>query len=82
MKKIVTFLLAILSVFSYSQTDFSNQWEDFFSYNNIKDFTISGDVLYALADNAVFTYDLQTQETQKLSSVNGLSILKLGDHVK
>ena len=73
MKKIVTFLLAILSVFSYSQTDFSNQWEDFFSYNNIKDFTISGDVLYALADNAVFTYDLQTQETQKLSSVNGLS---------
>ncbi|CAL2079226.1 hypothetical protein [Tenacibaculum sp. 190524A05c] len=73
MKKIVTFLLAILSAFSYSQTDFSNQWEDFFSYNNIKDFTISGDVLYALADNAVFTYDLQTQETQKLSSVNGLS---------
>ncbi|CAL2079345.1 putative secreted protein (Por secretion system target) [Tenacibaculum sp. 190524A05c] len=73
MKKIITFLLAILSVFSYSQTDFSNQWEDFFSYNNIKDFTISGDVLYALADNAVFTYDLQTQETQKLSSVNGLS---------
>ncbi len=73
MKKIFTFLLTIFSIFSYSQTDFSNQWEDFFSYNNIKDFTISGDVLYALADNAVFTYDLQTQETQKLSSVNGLS---------
>ena len=73
MKKIYTFLFALFSVVSYSQIDFSNQWEDFFSYNNIKDFTISGDVVYALADNAVFTYDLQTQETQKLSSVNGLS---------
>ena len=73
MKKIITLLLVVFSVFSHSQVDFSNQWEDFFSYNNIKDFTISGDVLYALADNAVFTYDIQTQEIEKLSSVNGLS---------
>ncbi|CAM1341773.1 type IX secretion system anionic LPS delivery protein PorZ [Tenacibaculum amylolyticum] len=73
MKKIITFFILLFSISSFSQTDFTGQWEDFFSYNNIKDITISGETVYALADNAVFTYDLQTQETQKLSSVNGLS---------
>jgi hypothetical protein len=56
-----------------AQVDFSDSWEDFFSYNNVKDFVKVGDVLYALSDNAVFTYDITTQETQKLSSVQGLS---------
>ncbi|CAL2089601.1 hypothetical protein [Tenacibaculum sp. 190524A05c] len=73
MKKLITLFVSLLSLLSFSQTDFSNQWEDFFSYNNIKDFTISENILYALADNAVFTYDIQNQEIQKLSSVNGLS---------
>lgn len=73
MKKIITFFILLFSVLSYSQTNFTSQWEDFFSYNNIKDFTISGNTLYALADNAVFTYDVTSQEIRKISSVNGLS---------
>ncbi|MDY0781311.1 two-component regulator propeller domain-containing protein [Tenacibaculum sp. IB213877] len=73
MKKISTLFFLFITLFAFSQIDYSNQWEDFFSYNNVKDFVLVDDVIFALSDNAVFTYNLQTQETQKLSSVNGLS---------
>jgi ligand-binding sensor domain-containing protein len=73
MKKIVTLFAVLFSLVSFSQVDYSDQWEDFFSYNSIKDIAFSDTVLYALADNAVFTYDIHTEEIEKLSSVNGLS---------
>lgn len=57
----------------WSQIDYSNNWEDFFSYNNVKDFIKVDDKIYAVVDNAVFSYDTVTNETEKLSSVNGLS---------
>jgi len=56
-----------------AQVDYSDAWEDFFSYNNVKDFIKVDNMLYALTDNATFTYDFSTQETEKLSSVQGLS---------
>tara|TARA_R110000787_G_scaffold6697_10_gene23311 strand:- start:14133 stop:16463 length:2331 start_codon:yes stop_codon:yes gene_type:complete len=69
--------LLLLFIFSTSlltaQVDFSDSWEDFFSYNNVKDFIKVDNVIYALSDNAIFTYNISTQETQKLSSVQGLS---------
>ncbi len=68
--KVVFFLFFISS---WSQTDFSNSWEDFFSYNNVKDFIKVEDKIYAVVDNAVFIYNTTTNETHKLSSVNGLS---------
>jgi len=73
MKKFTFLYFLLVSQFVFSQTDYSNSWEDFYSYNNVKDFIIVDDVIYALADNAVFIYDLTTQETKKLSSVQGLS---------
>ncbi len=73
MKKIISFLLFSISISINTQNDFSNNWEDFFSYNNVKDFVIAENSIFALTDNAVFTYDLQTEEIEKLSSVNGLS---------
>jgi len=57
----------------FSQTDYSNRWEDFYSYNNVKDFITVDERIYALADNAVFIYDINTQETEKLSSIVGFS---------
>lgn len=73
MKKTFFFCL-IFSFFSvFSQVDYSNSWEDFFSYNNVKDFVKVNDVVYALADNAIFTYNETTGETNKFSSVQGLS---------
>ncbi|WP_075340432.1 type IX secretion system anionic LPS delivery protein PorZ [Tenacibaculum agarivorans] len=73
MKKIITFLILLSYSVSQAQIDFSDNWEDFFSYNNVKDFVITNDVIFALADNAVFSYNTTTQELNKLSSVNGLS---------
>lgn len=59
--------------FAIGQQDFSNQWEDMYSYNNVKDFTIVGEELYALSNNAMFVYNINTNDTQKFSSVSGLS---------
>lgn len=56
-----------------SQTDFSNSWEDFFSYNNVKDFISTDTRIYAVADNAAFIYNIESGEIQKISSVHGLS---------
>lgn len=73
MRKYSFILFLLLSQYITAQIDFSDSWEDFFSYNNVKDFVKVDDVIYALSDNAIFTYDVTTQETQKLSSVQGLS---------
>ena len=56
-----------------SQQDFSDQWEDFYSYNHVKDFIKVGNEIYAISDNASFIFNLDTHEIQKTSSVHGLS---------
>ena len=73
MKKIFSLYILIFSLAIYAQTDYSASWEDFYSYNNVKDFTKVENVIYALADNAIFTYDATSGEINKLSSVQGLS---------
>ena len=73
MKKLFFLYILISSLATYAQTDYSADWEDFYSYNNVKDFTKVDNVIYALTDNAVFTYDIVSRELNKLSSVQGLS---------
>ncbi len=73
MKKNLFIFFIYLSTLSWSQTDFSANWEDFYSYNNVKDFVKVASKIYAIADNAVFIYDEETQEIEKLSSIQGLS---------
>lgn len=73
MKKHLLLVLYFLPLLIWSQTDFSQSWEDFYSYNNVKDFIKVETKIYAVTDNAVFIYDLLTQEVEKLSSVKGLS---------
>lgn len=73
MKKKHTLFLLFLSLIAFSQTDYSDRWEDFFSYNNVNEVITNENTFYALTDNAVFTYDIATQETKKISSINGLS---------
>ena len=76
LRKDLSCYLLILFIASYplfSQTDQSSSWEDFFSYNNVKDFFETENRIYAIADNAAFIYDLSSGEIQKVSSVNGLS---------
>ncbi|MFK8058752.1 MAG: hypothetical protein AB8B78_01560 [Polaribacter sp.] len=73
MKKLFSIYIFFFSLLFSAQTDYSNSWEDFYSYNNVKDFVKVDDVIYALVDNAVFTYDVISKELNKLSSVQGLS---------
>ena len=73
MKKTVLFFLLSISFWSYAQEDFSDNWEDFYSYNNVKDFVKVENKIYAIVDNAVFIYDLNTNTNKKISSIHGLS---------
>ena len=73
MKKIALLIFLTLTISVFSQTDYSDSWEDFYSYNNIKDFIKVDNVIYAMTDNAVFTYNISSQRINKLSSIQGLS---------
>lgn len=73
MKKLLLLSSLFFSLSFSAQIDYSDSWEDFYSYNNVKDFIKVDGVIYALVDNAVFTYDIVTKEIHKLSSVQGLS---------
>lgn len=58
--------------FVFAQKDFSEKWEDLYSYNNVKDFDVVDDKLYAVTDNAMFIYNTIDKTLEKFSSVNGL----------
>ncbi|WP_298781187.1 T9SS type A sorting domain-containing protein [uncultured Polaribacter sp.] len=73
MKNFLFLLLFSFSLNLFSQIDYSDSWEDFYSYNNVKDFIKVDDIIYALVDNAIFTYDESTDEIEKFSSIQGLS---------
>lgn len=73
MKKYLFFFLLLLHKTVISQVDYSQSWEDFYSYNNVKDFVEVNGVIYALSDNAIFTYDSGSKAIEKFSSVQGLS---------
>lgn len=57
---------------SYSQ-EFSELWEGHFSYYDIKDVTQGNNIVYAAAENAIFSYDLDTFEIKTITTLNGLS---------
>ncbi|WP_191858557.1 type IX secretion system anionic LPS delivery protein PorZ [Hanstruepera ponticola] len=71
-KRVVILIILIIPITGFSQ-DFSSEWQGHFSYLNIKDVSSGNNKLYAAAENAVFVYDTQTQETTTLSTINGLS---------
>lgn len=73
MKKCIQIFILLFINITFSQVDYSNTWEDFYSYNNVKDFIKTESKIYAIVDNAIFTFDINTNEVSKISSVNGLS---------
>lgn len=72
MKHFVCLLFFIISFFAKAQT-FENQWAALFSYSNIVDLAEGNDKIFAASDNALFTFDLITNEINTLSTVQGLS---------
>ena len=73
MKRLTHIFIFLLFHSTIAQVDYSSSWEDFYSYNNVKDFTISENKIYAIVDNALFSYNIINKEVIKISSVNGLS---------
>ncbi|MBI9040837.1 two-component regulator propeller domain-containing protein [Lutibacter sp.] len=73
MKKFTQILFLFTIFQAWSQVDFSNSWEDYYSYNNVKDFVKIDNEIFAISDNAFFTYNLLDGNVKKMSSINGLS---------
>ena len=71
--KLLTVILFFIITKPIIGQDFSSLWEGHFSYLNIIDFSSSEDVLYAASENAIFTYNYNTNELGKISTIEGLS---------
>ena len=71
-KRIVFILLALISFKSSSQ-DFSLLWEGYFSFFNVNDITQGNDKIFAASENAIFSYDVLTNEIETITTINGLS---------
>lgn len=72
MKQLVRVVL-ILQIFFLQAQNFENSWTGYFSYVSIKSISQGNDKIYAAAENAIFTYDLSTEEISSISTINGLS---------
>lgn len=72
-KRLFTLILTLLIFQISSSQDFSALWEGHFSYLNVQDVSQGNGKIFAAAENAVFSYDLDTEEIDKISTVNGLS---------
>lgn len=72
MKYILTTILFFIGFLGFAQ-NFESSWTGYFSYNSVKDISQGNDRIYAASENAIFTYDLSTNEIETISTINGLS---------
>ena len=72
LKRIVVFTICLLPLCNFAQ-DFSALWKGYFSFFNIKDVVQGNTKMYAASENAVFSYDTQTNQITEITTVNGLS---------
>ena len=61
------FLILSLSAQKVKSQDFSALWEDYFSFFEIVDITKSDTKIYAASENVVFSYDVNTNEIEKIN---------------
>lgn len=73
MKYFFSFFIVIVSALTATAQNFEDEWTGHFSYVSIQAISQGNDKVYAAAENAVFSYDLSTQEIETLSTINGLS---------
>jgi hypothetical protein len=74
-KRLLYTLLAGLflgNLFGWSQ-DFSGLWKGHFSFADIVDVTSSGERIYAASENALFSFDVLTNEILTVTTIDGLS---------
>ncbi len=73
MKYFFLFFTILTGVLQVTAQNFEDEWTGYFSYVSIKAISQGNDKIYAAAENAVFSYDLSTQEIETVSTINGLS---------
>jgi hypothetical protein len=73
MKKNITLIIVLLYAFFVRAQDFTALWEGHYSYLEIKDVVQGNDKVYAASENAIFSYDVNTFQIEKISTINGLS---------
>ena len=71
-KQITPIFLLFLTLSSHAQ-DFSALWQGYFSYHHIKDVVIGNGKAYVASENAVFTYDLSSNDIETITTIEGLS---------
>ncbi|MCT4629741.1 ABC transporter substrate-binding protein [Winogradskyella sp.] len=71
--KVLLFFLAFIILNKTHSQDFSTLWQAHFSYNDIVDVVSGNDKIYAAAQNAVFEYNIVTDELKTITTVEGLS---------
>lgn len=70
------FLVCILTISFVATTtaqDFSALWQDYFSFFDIVDITRSDFKIYAASENVIFSYDINSNEVEKVTTIQGLS---------
>jgi len=72
MKQLGFALLFLQSLFLSAQ-NFEESWSGYFSYVSVKGISQGNDKIYVAAENAIFSYDLSTEEIKTISTINGLS---------
>lgn len=72
MKIKLLFIFFCIPCLFYAQ-DFSDDWTGHFSYLDITAISKGENKIFGAAENAIFIYDMQTNETEKLSTIHGLS---------
>ncbi|QYS88155.1 type IX secretion system anionic LPS delivery protein PorZ [Flavobacterium davisii] len=72
MKNWAAFLFILLN-FSYVFTQEANPWKGYYSYNAVKDLQLVENKIVIAADNAYFLSNLDTNQSEKKSTIEGLS---------
>jgi hypothetical protein len=73
MKYFFFFFILLGTSLTATCQNFEDEWTGHFSYVSIQAISQGNDRVYAAAENAVFSYDLSTQEIETISTINGLS---------
>jgi hypothetical protein len=71
-KRIIVLMVFLSPFFQFAQ-DYSALWKGYFSFYNIKDVVKGNNKIYAASENAIFSYDILTNEIKEITTINGLS---------
>ena len=72
MTRLLLCILFLTPFFATAQ-NYENSWTGHFSYVTVKDISQGNNKIHVASENAVFTYDLSTNDIKTLSTINGLS---------